>query len=61
MYFAFAAIYAVLVLVFIVDVWRNPGLSTAGRVLWSVAVIFVPVLSWIVYGFWRMTQKPGFH
>jgi hypothetical protein len=60
MYFAFAAIYVVLVLVFIVDVWRNPGLSTGGRVLWTVAVIVAPVLSWIVYGFWRLTRKPGF-
>jgi hypothetical protein len=60
MYFLFGAIYAVLVLVFIVDVWRNPHLTTAGRVLWSIAVIVAPVLSWIVYGFWRLTRKPGF-
>jgi len=60
MYFLFGAIYIVLVLVFIVDVWRNPALSTAGRVLWTVAVIVAPVLSWIVYGFWRLRQKQGF-
>lgn len=60
MYVLFGAIYVILVLVFIVDVWRNPALSTAGRVLWSVAVIVAPVLSWIAYGFWRLTRKPGF-
>jgi hypothetical protein len=59
MYFAFGAIYLVLVFVFIVDVWRNPALSTGGRVLWTVAVIVAPVLSWIVYGFWRLRQSRG--
>jgi hypothetical protein len=45
-YFAFAAIYIVLSVVFIADVLRQP--STA-----------VHVFAWIVYGIWRMRQTRG--
>ena len=61
MYFAFAAIYVVLCIVFIADVLRQPStaLSGAGKALWIVALLVVPVLAWIVYGFWRMRQSRG--
>ena len=56
MYFAFAAIYIVLCVVFIVDVLRQPAtaLSGSGKALWILALLLVPVFAWIVYGFWRM-------
>ena len=46
MYFAFAAIYYVLVLAVIVDVLRQPAsaLSGVGKALWIVAFLVVPVL-----------------
>jgi Phospholipase_D-nuclease N-terminal len=58
-YFAFAAIYVVLEIFFIVDVIRQPAsaLSTAGKVLWIVALLVVPIFAWIVYGFWRIKQS----
>ena len=59
MYFAFAAIYIVLEIFFIADVLRNRALTGAGKVLWIVALLVVPVFSWIVYGFWRMRQSRG--
>ncbi len=61
MYFAFAAIYVVLSVVFIADVLRQPStaLSGAGKALWIVALLVVPVLAWIVYGIWRMRQSRG--
>ena len=59
MYFAFAAIYIVLEIFFIADVLRNRALTGAGKVLWIVALLVVPVFSWIVYGFWRMRQNRG--
>ncbi len=59
MYFAFGAIYIVLSIVFITDVVRNRALTTAGKVLWILALLLVPVLSWIVYGFFRMRQSRG--
>ena len=59
MYFAFFAIYAVLCIVFIADVIRNQALSGGGKALWILAVVFVPVFAWIVYGFWRMRQSRG--
>jgi len=57
-YFLFVAVYVVLSFVFIVDVLRRPAseLSTAGKVLWILALLLVPVFAWIVYGFWRMRQ-----
>jgi hypothetical protein len=57
-YFAFAAIYIALEIFFIADVLRQPAtaLSTGGKVLWIIALLLVPVLSWIVYGLWRMRQ-----
>jgi hypothetical protein len=60
-YFAFAAIYVVLCVVFIVDVLRQPStaLSGAGKALWIVALLVVPVFAWIVYGIWRMRQSRG--
>jgi hypothetical protein len=58
-YFAFAAIYVVLEIFFIVDVIRQPSsaLSTAGKALWIVALLVVPIFAWIVYGFWRIKQS----
>jgi len=58
-YFAFAAIYYVLVAVVIVDVVRQPStaLSGAGKALWIVAFLVVPVLPWLAYGFWRIKQS----
>jgi hypothetical protein len=56
-YWAFLVIYVGLVAVFIADVWRNPALTTAGKALWTVAVVFVPILAWIVYGFWRIQRS----
>ena len=59
MYFAFAAIYIVLSIVFIIDVLRQPPmvLSAVGKALWIIALLVVPVFAWIVYGFWRIKQS----
>ena len=59
MYFAFAAIYIVLSIVFIIDVLRQPPmvLSAVGKVLWIIALLVVPVFAWIVCGFWRIKQS----
>jgi hypothetical protein len=58
-YFAFAALYLVLEIVFIVDVIRQPAtaLSTGGKVLWIIALLLVPIFAWLVYGFWRIKQS----
>ena len=59
MYFAFAAIYFVLSIVFIIDVLRQPAMvhSAVGKALWIIALLVVPVFAWIVYGFWRIKQS----
>ena len=59
MYSAFAAIYYVLVVAVIVDVVRQPStaLSGGGKALWIVAFLVVPVLPWLVYGFWRIKRS----
>jgi hypothetical protein len=58
-YFAFAAIYVVLSIAFIVDVLRQPpsALSGAGKGLWILALLLVPLFAWIVYGFWRIKRS----
>ncbi len=58
-YFAFAAIYIVLCIVFIADVLRQPAtaLSGVGKALWILALLLVPVFAWVVYGFWRLRQS----
>jgi hypothetical protein len=60
-YFLGFAIYAVLSVFFIADVLRQPPgrLSRAGKALWIVALLAVPVFAWIVYGTWRMRQDRG--
>jgi Phospholipase_D-nuclease N-terminal len=57
-YFAFAIIYIVLSVAFIADVLRQPptALSGAGKILWILALLLVPVFAWVVYGIWRMRQ-----
>ena len=59
MYFGFLAIYVVLSALFIIDVLRQPAsaLSGVGKTLWVLALVFVPVLAWIVYGFWRIQRS----
>jgi Phospholipase_D-nuclease N-terminal len=59
MYFAFAAIYVVLSVAFIVDVLRQPStaLSGAGKAVWIVALLVVPIFAWLVYGFWRIKSS----
>lgn len=61
MYFAFAVIYLALSIVFIADVLRQPSiaLSGAGKALWILALLLVPVFAWVVYGIWRMRQSRG--
>jgi len=60
-YFTFFLVYAALSVVFIVDVLRQPAaaLSGMGKVLWILALLFVPVFAWVVYGIWRMRQSRG--
>ena len=59
MYFAFAAIYVVLSIAFIVDVLRQPpsALSGVGKALWILALLVVPLFAWIVYGLWRIKRS----
>ena len=61
MYFAFAVIYIALSIFFIAVVLRQPAsaLSGAGKVLWIVALLSVPIFAWLVYGIWRMRQSRG--
>ncbi len=59
MYWGGLAIYVVLSVLFIADVLRNPELSSAGKALWIAALLLVPILSWIVYGFYRIRQGRG--
>jgi hypothetical protein len=58
-YFALAAIYYVLVALVIIDVVRQPAkaLSGLGKTVWILAFLLVPVIPWLVYGFWRIKQS----
>jgi len=58
-YFAFAAIYYVLVLAVVVDVLRQPpsALSGVGKAVWVVAFVVIPVIPWLAYGFWRIKRS----
>jgi hypothetical protein len=58
-YFAFFFIYLALSAAFIVDVLRQPAtaLSGAGKALWILALLAVPVFAWVVYGMWRLRQN----
>jgi hypothetical protein len=53
------AMYVLVVFFFVVDVLRQRALSGAGKALWILAIVFIPVLALITYGFWRMRQGRG--
>ena len=59
MYWTFAIIYLALSVAFIADVLRQPAtaLSGAGKALWILALLVVPVFAWLVYGTWRIRQS----
>ena len=59
MYWTFAIIYLALSVAFIADVLRQPAtaLSGAGKALWILALLAVPVFAWLVYGTWRIRQS----
>ena len=61
MYLGFLIIYIALSIAFIADVLRQPStaLSGAGKALWILALLLVPVFAWVVYGIWRMRQSRG--
>jgi hypothetical protein len=59
MYWTLGIIYVALTIAFIADVVRNAALTTAGKALWIVAIVLVPVLAWLVYGTWRLRQSRG--
>jgi hypothetical protein len=54
MYWTLGIIYIVLTVAFIADVLRNPALTGAGKALWIVALVLLPVLAWLVYGIIRL-------
>jgi hypothetical protein len=58
-YFALVAIYYVLVVAVIVDIVRQPpsALSAGGKAIWIIGFVLVPVLPWLVYGFWRIKRS----
>jgi hypothetical protein len=58
-YWGLFAIYVVLVALVILDVLRQPAsaLSGLGKALWVAAFLLVPILPWIVYGFWRIQRS----
>jgi hypothetical protein len=58
-YFGLAAIYIVLSVVFITDVFRQTSLSGGGKAAWIVALLLVPVFAWVVYGTWRLRRSRG--
>ena len=59
MYWGGFAIYVVLTALVIVDVLRQPAsaLTGLGKALWVAAFLLVPILPWIVYGFWRIQRS----
>jgi hypothetical protein len=59
MYWGLGIIYVVLTIAFVADVLRNAALTAGGKALWIVALVLVPVLSWLVYGTWRLRQSRG--
>ena len=58
-YVGFGVIYLALSVFFIADVLRQPptALSGAGKALWILALLVVPVFAWVIYGTWRMRQS----
>jgi Phospholipase_D-nuclease N-terminal len=60
-YVGFGILYIALSVFFIADVLRQPptALSGAGKAIWIVALLVVPVFAWIIYGSWRMRQSRG--
>ena len=59
MYWTLGIIYGVRSIAFVADVVRNTALSAATKALWIVALLLLPVVTWLVYGTWRLRQRRG--
>ena len=59
MVFFAIAIYVVLVFFIVVDVLRQPALSGLAKTLFIVGFFVVPIISILVYGFWRISRSGG--
>jgi Phospholipase_D-nuclease N-terminal len=59
MYWTLGIIYVVLSIAFIADVVRNTALSAGAKALWIVALVLLPVVTWLAYGTWRLRQSRG--
>ena len=59
MVFFVLAVYAVLVVFFVVDMLRQPALSGLAKALWILGLFVLPVISMLAYGFWRISRSGG--
>jgi hypothetical protein len=59
MYWTLGIIYVALTIAFVADVVRNTALSAGKKALVIVALVLLPVLTWLVYGTWRLRQSRG--
>ena len=59
MVFFAIAIYVLIVFFFVVDVLRQQTLSGAGKALWILGLIVLPLISMLAYGFWRISRSKG--
>jgi cytochrome c-type biogenesis protein CcmH/NrfF len=59
MYWTLGIIYIALSVAFIADVLRNPTLTGTGKALWIVALLLLPVVTWLIYGTIRLRQSRG--
>jgi hypothetical protein len=59
MWWFLGIVYVALTAAFIVDVMRNPELTSGAKAMWVLLLILFPVVAWLVYGTLRLRQNRG--
>ena len=59
MVFFAIAMYALIVVFFVVDVLRQPSLSGLTKALWIIGFVVLPVITLLAYGLWRISRSRG--
>jgi hypothetical protein len=56
--FIFLALWILLVILTLINMFRNAKLNLENKVLWLIVIIVAPILGSMIYLFWKSVKQP---